>query len=96
METGHRLFRLPTGKKDLGQLEPLKGDALRAAQDNLRQCALLIGGERGMIGRTMLGWQEYNASLGPPAKNPQSDGSSSWGWEARRKFARGGPPDPLS
>ena len=78
-ETGHRLFRLPTGKKAFGQLEPLKGDALRAVQDNLRQCALLIGDERGMIGRTMLGWQEYNASLAPFANADQSSGLCSWG-----------------
>ena len=78
-ETGRRLFRLPTGKKACGQLGPLKGDPLRAAQGNLRQCALLIGDERGMIGRTMIGRKEYNASLSPFAKTPQSGGSYSWG-----------------
>ena len=52
--TGHRLLRVPTGKKAPGQLEPLKGDALREAQDNLRHCALLVGDERGVIGRSTM------------------------------------------
>ena len=52
---------------------------MRAVQNNLRQCALLIGDERGMIGRTMPGWQEYNASLSPFANAAQSGGSRSWG-----------------
>ena len=73
--TGHSLFQLPTGKKAFGQLEPIKGDSLRKVQENLSRCAMLIGDERGMIGRSMLGWQEYNAALAPISRDPELAGS---------------------
>ena len=44
---GRRVLRAPTGKKAFGQLDPIKGDALREAQENLRRCAFLVGDERG-------------------------------------------------
>ena len=73
--TGHILLQLPTGKKAFGLLEPLRGEALRKAQENLSRRALLIGGERGMIGRSMLGRQEYNAYLAPISREADSSAS---------------------
>ena len=49
-------IRAPTGKKAFGQRDPLKGDALRDAQENLRLRALLVGDERWMIGRCIMRW----------------------------------------
>ena len=76
--TGHRPLRVPTGKKAFGHLEPLKGDAAREVQDNLRRCALLVGDERWVIGRGMMGRLGYRASLSPFAP-PPTDGASQWG-----------------
>ena len=44
---GHRPLRVQTGRMAFGQLEPLKGDAMREAQEDLRRRALLVGDERG-------------------------------------------------
>lgn len=71
---GGRLFRLPA-RLAFGHLEPLKGEALRAAQGNLRKSALLIGDERGLAGLTMIGREGYNESLAPYA-NRLPTGSS--------------------
>ena len=75
---GRRLLRAPTGKKARGQLEPKKGDALREVQESIRHCALLVGDERWVIGRSMTGWLEYRAPLAPFAP-PPVDGVSQWG-----------------
>ena len=85
--TGHRLLRVPTGKKAFGQIEPLKGDALRAAHDSLRRFAFLVGDERGMIGRARMGWLEYRASLDPPIAS--SGRSSHMGVDGSRESSRG-------
>ena len=55
--TGRSLPQLPKGKKAFGLLEPLKGESMRIAQANLSRRALHMGGERGAIGRSMVGWQ---------------------------------------
>ena len=75
---GHRLLRVPTGKKAPGQLDPIKGDALREVQENRRRCALLVGDERGVIGRSVTGRLDYHASLSPFAPPPPY-GVSQWG-----------------
>ena len=62
---------------EFGQIDPTKGESMRKEQLGLSRCALLIGDERGVIGRSMLGWQAYNAALAPipRASNPVA----SWG-----------------
>ena len=69
-----RTHPLPTATRGMapGQLEPLKGDALRKVQANLSRCALLIGDERGIILRAMIGWDEYNASLAETSRMANS------------------------
>ena len=75
--TGQILPQRPNGKKAFGQIEPSKGASMRKVQGNLSRCARLSGDERGMIGRSMLGRQEYNAALAPIAREARS--SESWG-----------------
>ena len=70
--TGRSLLQLPTGKKAFGQIELLKGDAMRNVQGNLIRCARLIGDERGAIWRTRIGRKEYNASLAPTSRMARS------------------------
>ena len=74
--TGHSLLKLPTGKKAFGQLEPLKGESLRKAQGDLSRRALLIGGGRGVVGRSMLLWKEYNSPpIAPISREAHSSAS---------------------
>ena len=75
---GIRRQRVPTGKKAPRRIDPVKGDALRAAQDNMCLCALLVGDERGAMGRAMTGWLKYHASVAP-SPSPRQDGISRWG-----------------
>ena len=64
-ETSRRLLRRAIGIKAYAQLEPPKGESARLFHGELSARASLIGDVRGMIGRSMLGWQEYRASLAP-------------------------------
>ena len=72
---GHSLLQLPTGEKAFGQLEPSKGESMRKVQGNLSRRALLSGDERGVAGRSMLGWQEYNAPIAPISRAAHSSAS---------------------
>ena len=60
-----RLLRAPTGEKAFWKIEPLKGDAPRSSHGNILQCALRVGGERGMIARSVTGRLEYHSSISP-------------------------------
>ena len=77
-QTSHRLPRPPTGKIAYGQLEPLKGEAIRLVQENLSGRARLIGDERGVIGRAMRGWKEYRSQLAPFRGAPGGRDPRSW------------------
>ena len=66
--TGRNILQLPTGQKAFGQLDPMRGDELREVQGNLSRRALIIGNERGVIGRSILGRNEYNTSLAPTSR----------------------------
>ena len=72
---GRRLLQLPTGRKVFGKLDPLKGEGLRNLQGDLNRCALLVGDERGMIGRARLGWEGYHASIAPIRRQSASSTS---------------------
>ena len=39
--TAHRLLRIPTGKKEYGHLDPLKGEAIRLVQGNCQNALFL-------------------------------------------------------
>ena len=67
----------PKGEKALGHLYALKGDGIRQPQGNLDRRALLIGDERGAIGRSMIGWKQYRDGLAPLPSRGES--SASWG-----------------
>ena len=72
---GHSLLQLPTGERAFGQLDPLKGEPIRKLQGTLSRCALLIGEERWAAGRSMPGWQEYNAALAPISRDSHLAGA---------------------
>ena len=68
-----RILRLPNGKRSFGLLGPIKCAPLREAQENLLQCALFVGDEREMIGRSMMGRLDYRAPL-PPFDSARPEG----------------------
>ena len=75
----HSLFKIPTGSSAHRELAPPSGERLRSLQESLRHAIALIGGERGMMGRTSLGWQEFNASCAPVSGPGDARSPSSWG-----------------
>ena len=69
--TGNSLLQLSTGgKMAFGHRDRAKGESMRKEQGDLSWRALHIGDELGMVGRPIIGRQEYNADLAPSRANP--------------------------
>ncbi|EDO41537.1 predicted protein [Nematostella vectensis] len=58
--TAHSFLSIPTGGRSCNELTVPAGNVLRKLQDKCKNLAVLIGDERSMVGRTMLGWMEQH------------------------------------
>ena len=72
--TAHRFLSLPTGGRSCKELKIPSGAVLHKIQNKCENLKVLVGDERSMFGRTMMGWMEqhtrYGMNRGGTAEEP--------------------------